>query len=117
MKSIAKIGEDGAALLGQCCDRRPDSLIPLTTGCATCALGDPAVDDHEADGLLGEVVRRLHARCGDELEVGRSMLAEPFGEILGFTSQRSSSDDLQHVLAGFLHGTLDCTGVIWFGGE
>jgi hypothetical protein len=35
---------------------------------AAGALGDVAVLDHEADGLLGQVVGRLQARRGDEVE-------------------------------------------------
>ena len=46
------------------------AMIVPAAGLAASALGDAAVDDHQADGLLGQVIRGLHSRRGDELEVG-----------------------------------------------
>jgi len=41
-----------------------------------------AVDDHEADRLLGDVVRWVHAGRGDEGEVRLGMLAKALGHVL-----------------------------------
>ena len=71
VENITKIGEDRTTLLRQSCDRRPDTLRPLSAGLAPRALGDAAVDDHETDGLFGQIVGRLHARRGGEPEVRR----------------------------------------------
>lgn len=51
LEGIAKVCKDGTALLSQCCHRGPDALVPLPAGFTAGPLRDPAVDDHEADGL------------------------------------------------------------------
>ena len=76
--------EDGAALLGAGCDDGPNAFGPSPALFASRALGDEAIDDHEADGRFRKVVRRLHAGGGDEWEVGVPVLAKPVGKILDF---------------------------------
>ena len=74
--------EGRSALLRAGGDGGPDTLAPATPGFATCALRDPAVDNHEADRLFRQVVCRLDARCGDETEVRLAVLMEAFSQIL-----------------------------------
>jgi hypothetical protein len=45
-------------------------------------LGHMTIDHHEADGLLRQVIGRLHSRRSDELEVRRSVLHEAPGQVL-----------------------------------
>ncbi len=60
---------------GRAGDHRPDSLAPLPALFAPRPLRDMPVDHHEADRLLGQVVRRFYPRRGDEREIGVSVLA------------------------------------------
>ena len=56
VEGIAQVSEDGPTLLGQRRDGRPDSFVPLAAPLAAGALRDPAVDDHETNRLLGQVI-------------------------------------------------------------
>ena len=63
-EGLMQVLEDATVLLATGGHGRPDALAPASSAFATCALGHMAVLDHEADGLLGQVVRRLQARRG-----------------------------------------------------
>ena len=65
------------------CHYRPDALTPSVAGSAAGALCDESVDDHEADGLLRDVVGRVDARSGDESEVCGAVLVESFRDVDG----------------------------------
>jgi len=80
--------EDRAALLRARGDGHPDVLASSAAGFTVRALGDAAVDHHEADRLLGQVVGRLDAGGGDELEVGFAVFLEPHGQVLGVLALR-----------------------------
>ena len=58
-------------------DRRPNAFAPIATLFATSALGDFPVEDNEPNCLLGQIIRRIDARRGDELEERRAMFAKP----------------------------------------
>ena len=75
--------EHAAALLDAGGNHCPDALAPALARFATRALSDTPVDDHKADRLFGQVIGRLDAGCGDESEVGLTVLAKPVGQILG----------------------------------
>src|SRR5260370_32429289 len=62
-------------------DRGPDSFAPAVSSFTPRPLRDPAVDHHEADRLLGQVVRRLHSRSRNEPEITRPMLLEPIRHV------------------------------------
>ena len=83
--------EGRSALLHAGGNGGPDALAPAAPGFAPCALRDPAVDHHETDRLFRQVVRRLDARRGDELEVRFAMLVETLGQILGVLALRQTS--------------------------
>ncbi len=69
-------------------DHRPDSLAPLPALFAPRPLRDMPVDHHEADRLLGQVVRRFYPRRGDEREIGVSVLAKPLRHVLAVPRRR-----------------------------
>ncbi len=69
-------------------DHRPDSLAPLPALFAARPLRDVPVDHHEADRLLGQVVRRFYPRRGDEREIGVSVLAKPLRHVLAVPRRR-----------------------------
>jgi zinc protease len=68
----------------------PDALAPAAAALAARALGHVAILDHEADGLLGQVVRGFDARRGDEAEVGRPVSAESVGQVPGLDPRRGA---------------------------
>ena len=69
------------ALLSARGDGGPDALAPLPADLGLGALGDFTVDYHEADLLLGSVVRRVHALMIHKREVGADEpAAEAFGQ-------------------------------------
>jgi len=61
-EGLMEVLEHRSALLGAGGRGGPDTFGPASAARAAGALGDVAVLDHEADGLLGQVVRRLNAR-------------------------------------------------------
>jgi len=74
---VSEVGDDRvveelegrASLLSAGGQNGPDPLAPATAGLAARALGDLAVDHHEAEPLLHGVVRRLDPRGLHEAEV------------------------------------------------
>ena len=90
--SVLKEGGDGffqeskhvAADLCAGGDRCPNAFEPALAGVAARTLSDLSVDDHEADGLFGEIVGWFEAGSGDEAEVAGAVLVKAFGEVLGF---------------------------------
>ena len=78
-----EVVEDCSTLLCAGRHHRPDAFAPLATRSASRALGDPAIDDHEANGLLGQVVCRGYARRGDDTEIRSPVKSKTFGEIPG----------------------------------
>jgi hypothetical protein len=54
--------------------RRPDALAPSTPLRAVSPLRDSPIDHHEANRLLGQVVRRLDARRGNKDMVRNNFL-------------------------------------------
>src|SRR5712692_9555714 len=66
---IAQEVKRGAALLGTADHDGPNAFAPALPGLAACPLSHAAVDGHETDGLLCQVVGGLHIRRGDEAEV------------------------------------------------
>ena len=78
----------------------PDALTPLASGQATRALGEPAVDHHTTEGLLGDIVSRDYARGGHKAEVRRRVFAEALNEILHLAARRSVATTSQHGVPG-----------------
>src|ERR1041384_3017826 len=66
---FTQVVEHAASLLGTRRHYRPDPLAPALPRRAARPLRYQAVDHHEADRLLRQVVRRLHSRRGHEREV------------------------------------------------
>lgn len=96
-----------AALLGTRGDRGPDPLAPAPAGESSCAMSDLAINDDESQGLLGEVICRLDAWRGDELEVSLAMIAKSSGDIQGFRSLRWTLRNLQNPIPGLLQLNLE----------
>ena len=69
-------------------DHRPDSLAPPAAFFAPRPLRDVPVNHHEANRLLGQVVRWVDARCRDEAEVRFPIFTEPFRQIPGVPGVR-----------------------------
>ena len=67
-EGLMEILEHGSVLPGAGGGGSPDALAPASAALAARALGHVAVLDHEAGGLLGQVVRGFGARRGDEAE-------------------------------------------------
>jgi len=92
-----------ATLLNARCKNRPDAFAAALAFRTAGALRDVPINDHEAQGLFGQVVRRLDPGCADELEVGLAMLGEAFGDRLGLPTRwhprRGRADDLVTDLA------------------
>ena len=68
-----------AVLRGAIALRQP--LAPALPALAAGALGQTAMDGHEADRLFGQVVCRIDRRLGDEAEVTVVMIDEPIGQV------------------------------------
>ena len=102
--------EHRAALLSTGGDRGPDALTPSSAPFAPRPLGDESIDDHEAHGLLGQIVRRLDPRRGDEPEVCFSMKSKPVRHVLGFGSLWGAFAYLDQLVTGSLHRTLELLG-------
>ena len=62
-------------------DHRPDPFAPAVSPFTPRPLRDQAVDHHEPDRLLRQVVRRLHSRRRDEPEITLPMLLEPLRQV------------------------------------
>jgi len=97
LDDLDEVVESGAALGGAGGEDGPDAFGPLASALAASSLGDAPVDGHEADGLFGEVVRRLDTGRRDELEIGGAVYAQPLGHELrrpglGHVSQRLAQD-------------------------
>ena len=101
-------------------DHGPEPFVgPAAVG-ATRALGDVAVDDDEADRLLGDVVGRVHAGGSDECEIRLGMLAEALGHVLRLASVLLAVDidqagrlvaaDANDVGLGLCEGGSECVG-------
>ncbi len=58
-------------------DRCPNALAPIAALFATSALRDFAIENHEPNRLFGQIIGRIDARRGDELEERRAVLAKP----------------------------------------
>ena len=99
--------EHRSVLLGAGGGGRPDAFAPAAAARAACALGHVAVLDHEAYGLLGQVVRGRDARRGDEAEVGRPVSAEAVRQVPGLDPRRGALAHLQHPVAGAFQGPLE----------
>ena len=102
--------EDGSALLGAGGDGGPDAFAPALAGWAARALGDPPIDHHETDCLLGQVVGRFDAGGaggGDEAEVGVAVLAETVGHVLRLGGPRRMLGGAQQILARLFEGALE----------
>ena len=63
---LMEIVEHGAMLLDAGGGGGPDAFAPASAARTAGALGDVTVLDHEADGLLGQVVGGFETRRGDE---------------------------------------------------
>jgi hypothetical protein len=72
-----------AALLGTGHDHGPDAFAPALPGLAACPLSHPAVDGHETDGALCQVLGGFHLRRGDEAEVAIHVQDEAVSQVLG----------------------------------
>ena len=55
---------------------RPNALAPLTPLFATRALRDFPVENHESNCLLGQIVGRVDAWCGDEFKERGTVFAK-----------------------------------------
>src|SRR3954471_16305652 len=75
--------EHRSSLLAARRDRRPDPLAPAVAAVAPRPLRDQAVDHHEPDRLLRQVVRRLDPRLREEAEVALAMHLEPLRQVSG----------------------------------
>ena len=64
---------------GDCC---PDALAPLAAVFAARALRNFPVQDHEANCLFGQIVGRVDAGRGDEVEESFAVLAKPTCHVL-----------------------------------
>src|SRR6478672_8112846 len=62
-------------------DYGPDPFAPAVSLFTPCPLRDQTVDHHEPDGLLRQVVGRLHSRRRDEPEITLPMLLEPLRKV------------------------------------
>ena len=62
--------------------RGPDAFTPLMALLAARASGDFSVENHEPNCLFGQIVGRVDARRGDELEKRGAVLAKPIGHVL-----------------------------------
>ncbi len=62
--------------------RGPDAFTPLTALLAARALGDFAVEYHEPNCLFGQIIGRIDARRGDDLEERGAVLAKPVCHVL-----------------------------------
>ena len=62
-------------------DHCPDPFAPAVPRLTPCPLRDQAVDHHEPDRLLRQVVRRLHSRGRDEPEIALPVLLEPLRKV------------------------------------
>ena len=98
--------EHRTALLGARGDGRPDAFAPLSARRTSRALGDFAVDDDKANGLLGEIVRGRNTGRRDEFEVGLSVLTKPLGDVLGLGASRCTLADPQDLGSRFLPPSL-----------
>lgn len=74
--------KDATTLLSAGGDGGPNASGPNAADRAARALRDAAVDHHETNGLLSQVVRRLDSWRRDKLKVGVALFAKTFGEIL-----------------------------------
>ena len=91
---LVKELEYRTALLGTGGDGCPDALAPVAAAESSCTLGDLAVNDDKSNGLFGEVVRRPNSRRRDEFEVGLSVFAKAFSDVLRFEARRWALADL-----------------------
>src|SRR5262249_23479606 len=62
-------------------DHRPDPLAPLIPALGSRPLRDPAVDHHEPDRLLRQVVRRFHPGGREEPEITLPMHRQAFRQV------------------------------------
>ena len=85
---FAEIIEGASCLHCAGCEHRPDALTPAPSCDAPCALRHFAVNHHESYRLLGQVVRGLHARRSDELEVRLAVFAEAVSQVLRLAPHR-----------------------------
>ena len=106
MQGLEQELEQGAALSGAGGHGSPDPLAPATASFAASALGDLAVDHHEAESLLHRVVGRLHARRVQEAEVMFGMLAKSLGDVAGLATDRRVPRHVEHVALGRCGGEL-----------
>ena len=76
--------EHRTALLSTAHHDGPDPFAPALPDLAAGALRQAAMDGHEADGLLGQVVGGFHVRRRDEAKVTVHVLGEAVGQVAGF---------------------------------
>ncbi len=80
---VAQEVERGAALLATGNYYGPNAFAPALPSLAACSLSHAAVDGHETDGLLCQVVGGLHIRRGDEAKVAVHVQDEAVSQVLG----------------------------------
>ena len=73
--------ENRATLLGAGRDDCPDPFEPALASFASRSLRYMSVDDHEANGLLGQIVGRLDAGRCDKPDVTLAVFLEATGEV------------------------------------
>ena len=71
------------ALLSAGGDQCPNPLAPTAAGLASRSLGDPPVDDHEANRLFRKIVGGVDPWGGDEAEVRLPVFVEAIRHISG----------------------------------
>ena len=68
--------EDAAAGLSTSGHHRPDAFEPTLAGGAACPLCHLAIDHHETNRLLRQIVRWLDSGCRDKLKISLAVLGE-----------------------------------------
>ena len=110
---------DRAGLLGAGGHGGPGPLAIVPPLRAAGALGHVTVDDHETNGLLGQVVGRIDRPLrlprrpghGDEPEVGLSMQAEAVGQVLGLVALRGALAHGEQFVPRLFQGPLEACRV------
>src|SRR5712692_8629465 len=97
--------EDATAGLGTCRHDRPDAFKPTLARGAARALRHLAIDHHETNRLLGQVVGWLDAGGRDETQVTFAVLLESFGQIVSLWRVRHAPDDFRPKLVA---GVFQC---------
>ena len=100
--------KDPASLLTAGGDGTPDAFAPLLPSHTACSQRNVAIQHDKPYRLLGEIIRWLQARSGDNAKIGICVLAETFRHVLVrfmFRGLQPLSPSVHHEPAARLSGT------------